>query len=90
MSLTHQRSKVLELRIRRTKKVAELIVVLLHQQVPADDERILFSYAAFPVNPGYRSILLDKLRVRNTLVLCIVNDGRKCAGKLRQWVRCDA
>ena len=82
-------AKATHLLIRGAQGAAEIIELFVHEQVPGQVHRILLGHALAMIRGGDIDVLLDKLSIRYTRMIHVVNERCKHAGKLRQGIRRD-
>lgn len=87
VSLVNQRnvlSESLQLGISLVNNVAKFVVFSLHEHIPCKIYRVLFEHRLLLVTNGDGSFLLDKLGIRYSCMICIVNESTEHTSKLLQ------
>mmetsp|Transcript_8524 Transcript_8524/g.24547 ORF Transcript_8524/g.24547 Transcript_8524/m.24547 type:complete len:533 (-) Transcript_8524:1015-2613(-) len=79
-------AEALELAFVCEDALLQVVVFRLHQGVPSHVDGVLLGQAAVPVLVGHRRVLSAQLRVRDTGVLHIVDQGAEQDGELRQRI----
>ena len=88
-TVNHQLAEAVEFFLCATNGLTQVLELVVHEQNPAQVKAVLLGHTAVVVGHGRRGVFFNQSRVGDSLVIGVMNQGRKGARELRQWVRRD-